>query len=100
MKVLAIIDVAEGAPLDQIKSRMQEELLASWSLFVSGAIREAYLTSSPTRVVFILEADDAPDALKRLQQLPLISAGFFRVSLEELRPFANWSRLFPAGSAE
>ena len=57
-------------------------------------LREAYATAAPTRVVFVLEAEDAAHADNLLRELPLIAAGVFSVELVELRPFVNWSRLF------
>ncbi len=94
MKFLAVIDVAPGAPMDQIRSGLADELRAAWALFAKGALREAYATEVPTRVVFVLEADDAAQANADLRALPLVAAGLFRIELTELRPFANWSRLF------
>lgn len=96
MKILAIIDMAEGAAMDRIRVELVDELKASWALFTGGALREAYATAVPTRVVFVLEARDAADAQASLQTLPLIVAGVFRAELIELRPFVNWSRLFAA----
>jgi hypothetical protein len=94
MKVLAIIDVAHGAPLEKVRATLRDELRGSWKLFEQGVLREAYATGSPARVVFVLEVDDAEGALAHLQTLPLVSAGLLHVELVELRPFANWSLLF------
>ncbi len=94
MKILAIIDVAEGASTERIRAELVEELKASWALFSGGVLREAYATTLPTRVLFVLEVRDAADAQASLQTLPLIAAGVFRVELIELHPFVNWSRLF------
>jgi hypothetical protein len=59
-----------------------------------SVIREAYATGDPTRVVFVLEANDLSTAETALQQLPLVQMGYFSVAYIELRPFANWARLF------
>jgi hypothetical protein len=45
-------------------------------------------------VVFVLEAEDLARADEHLRKLPLIGSGLLRVELTELRPFANWARLF------
>jgi len=94
MKLLAIVDLAEGAPLERVRAELASELKASWALFAADVLREAYATASPTRVVFVLEARDAAAAEGSLRTLPLIAAGLFRVELIELRPFVNWSMLF------
>jgi hypothetical protein len=94
VKVLAIIDVAQGASLEAARHQLAEELKGSWALLASGVLREAYATAAPTRVVFVLEADDVPRAEEHLRKLPLVAAGLFRIELIELRPFANWAALF------
>ena len=58
-------------------------------------LREAYATAVPTRVVFVLEADGVARAEELLRKLPLIASGHLRFDLVELRPFVNWSLLFP-----
>jgi hypothetical protein len=94
MKVLAIIDLAPDAPVEEVRRELPNELKGSWDLFAKGVLREAYLTEIPTRVVFILEAADMTDAEEQLERLPLVAKGAMRVGLIELRPFANWSKLF------
>jgi len=94
MKILAIVEVADGAPLPEIRAGLGEELRGSWSLYVAGHLREVYATETPTRVVFVLEAASAAEAAAHLDALPLVEAGLFTYALTELRPFANWSLLF------
>lgn len=94
MKLLAIVDMAPGADLQTIRNDLAKELSASWALFSSGVLREAYATATPTRVIFVLEADGTGEAEAHLRKLPLVAAGAFRFELIELRPFVNWSALF------
>jgi len=94
MKVLAIIDVAPNASIDVIRAELKKELREAWRLYGSGMLREAYATDVPTRVVFVLEAQDMPHAEEGLRGLPLVASGLMRASLVELRPFTNWSALF------
>ena len=94
MKLLVIIDVAPGTRIEDIRAHLADELKGSWALFASGILREAYATATPTRVVFVLEADDLARAEEQLRRLPLIAAGAFRVEFIELRPFVNWAALF------
>lgn len=98
MKFMAIIDVVPGARLEILRADLPNEVRESWKLFAAGAIREAYATDAPTRVVFVLEAADAAGAAADLNNLPLIRAGLLAYELIELRPFANWSLLFARGS--
>lgn len=94
MKCLAIIDVADKAPIDAIRAGLREELRHSWTLFVEGTLREAYATAKPTQIVFVLEVTGADEAASHLGRLPMIEAGIITFQLIELRPFANWSFLF------
>jgi hypothetical protein len=94
MKWLAIVDVAEGAPISEIRAGLAEELRGSWSLFLAGILREAYATETPTRVVFMLEAASEAEASGHLDALPLVKAGHLTYQIIALRPFANWSLLF------
>jgi hypothetical protein len=94
MRILAIIDVAPSAKLETVKRELVSELKGSWALYASGTLREAYATASPTRVVFVLEADDVAHADRELYKLPLVAQGLFTCELVELRPFVNWSMLF------
>jgi hypothetical protein len=94
MKILAVLDVLPGAPMEIVRANLANELKGSWALFASGVLREAYATATPTRVVFVLEAEDAAHAEEHLRKLPLVAAGHLNLELVELRPFVNWSMLF------
>ncbi len=98
MKVLAILTLVPDAKLQAIRPRLADEIRGSWALYASGVLREVYATDLPTRVVFILEADNASTAERLLAQLPLVAAGAFNTEIVELRPFVNWSTLFSAES--
>ena len=94
MKILAIIDVAPGTQMESVRAKLANELKGSWALFASSVLREAYATATPTRVVFVLEAEGAVHAEEHLRKLPLVAAGHLNFELVELRPFVNWSILF------
>jgi len=96
MKILALITVAAGAGMDSIRNGLVDELKASWELYRSDVLREAYATQSPGRIAFVLEAQDAAHAAQILGRLPLVAAGCFTIDITELRPFGNWSLLFQA----
>ena len=94
MKLLAIIDVEPTADMAVLRAELPGELRGSWDLFSSGVLREAYATATPTRVVFVLEAESVAAGDARLRALPLVAKGVMRIELIELRPFVNWSMLF------
>lgn len=94
MRVLAILTLKPEAKLETVRAELANEIRGSWALYASGVLREAYATQAPTRVVFILEADDAAAAERHLAPLPLVAAGMFQLEFVELRPFVNWSTLF------
>jgi hypothetical protein len=94
MKIQAIIDVASGTSIEKIREELAIEINSAWHLFETGVLREAYATASLTRVVFVLEAEDAKSAHEHLHTLPMVAEGLVRVELIELRPFVNWSLLF------
>ena len=94
MKILALIDVMPGTKLEDLRAELPRELRGSWDLFSQGVLREAYATAVPTRVVFVLEAEDVAHARKTLETLPLIGKKMLGAELVELRPFVNWSLLF------
>jgi hypothetical protein len=94
MKVLAIVDVVPGSDLQALRAELPHEVRGSWELFTKGVIREAYATAEPTRVVFVLEAEDAADAKATLEKLPLLERGLLKAQYVELRPFVNWAMLF------
>jgi len=93
MKILALVSLKKGVPLAQVKPELQAEVQGSWHLYVSGVLREAYLTESATTVVFVMEGPDLQAAAEELGKLPLVAKGLFDVQLHEMRPFANWAML-------
>jgi len=94
VKILVLIDIASGADMSKVRAGLEEELRGSWELFKSGVLREAYATATPTRVVFVLEAESVAEAHRHLSGLPLVSLGLMHSELIELKPFTNWSLLF------
>jgi hypothetical protein len=94
VKILALIDLVPGQRLEDVRAELAQELAASWRLFAGGILREAYATQVPTRVAFVLEAEDLTHAEGQLRGLPLVARGLLTCQLVELRPFVNWSLLF------
>jgi hypothetical protein len=94
MKVPAILTLKPEAKLETIRAELANEIRGSWALYASGVLREAYATEVPSRVVFVIEADNAEAAERHLAPLPLVAAGTLQMEFVELRPFANWSMLF------
>jgi hypothetical protein len=94
MKILALIDVAPEASVGTIRAQIANELKGSRDLFASGALREAYPTGAPNRIVFVLEADSTARAEEHLHKPPLVAVRLLHLELIELRPFVNWEMLF------
>jgi hypothetical protein len=94
MKIMAIVTLASSAKLSEVGRLLKDELRGSWKLFSENIIREAYATDDPARIVFVLETVDVAAARTHVQTLPLVRQGDFDMQLIELRPFANWARLF------
>jgi hypothetical protein len=94
MKLLAILTLKSDAKLESVRSELANELRGSWALYSSGVLREAYATEVATRVVFVIEADNAAAARCHLVALPLVATGTFQMEFVELRPFVNWATLF------
>lgn len=94
MRMLAILDLAPGAPMETVRAQLDSEIKGSWALYASGVLREVYATPVASRVVFVLECENQAAAEQHLRQLPMIASGLFRMEFIELRPFVNWSRLF------
>jgi len=94
MRVLAILTMKSDANLESVRSDLANEIRGSWALYSSGVLREAYATEVATRVVFVIEADNAAAAKCHLVALPLVAAGIFQMEFVELRPFVNWATLF------
>jgi L-lactate utilization protein LutC len=94
MKVLATLTLKSDANLESVRSELANEIRGSWALYSSGVLREAYATEVATRVVFVIEADNAAAAKCHLVGLPLVAAGMFQMEFVELRPFVNWAALF------
>jgi hypothetical protein len=94
MKVLAMLTLVPKANLETVRVELADELRCSWALYSCGVLRELYATEDSTRVVFVMEADNAAAAKRLLAPLPLVAAGMFQMEVVELRPFVNWSMLF------
>jgi hypothetical protein len=48
MKLLALIDVVQGADIGKVRAGLEEELRGSWELYKEGVLREAYATEAAT----------------------------------------------------
>ena len=94
MKVLALLTLKSQVKPESVRAELANEIRGSWALYASGVLRETYATEVPTRVVFVIEADNTAAAKHHLALLPLVAAGMFEMEFVELRPFVNWSALF------
>jgi hypothetical protein len=94
LKLLAMIDLKPGSRMETVRSELANEIKGCWELYLSGVLREVYATAIPTRVIFVLETDDVAAAQRHFAKLPFVVEGLLHIEWVELRPFANWSKLF------
>jgi hypothetical protein len=40
MKILAVLDLAPGAPIETVRAQLESEINGSWALYASGVIRD------------------------------------------------------------
>ena len=44
MKMLAMLDLAPGLPVETVRVQLDSEIKGSWALYASGVLREVYAT--------------------------------------------------------
>ena len=95
MKFLAIEkEVAGVKPQDFNNKLKQEESLKVWELYQTGIIRELYFRSDLNTAVMVLECQDAQQAKKFLDTLPLIRENLITFEVIPLIPYPGFGRLF------
>ena len=64
-----------------------------WELQQDGRIREIYFTADG-EAVLLLELRSAAEARRVLATLPLVRAKLIEFTIDELRPYSGFARLF------
>ena len=94
MKLLALLNMAEGAYVQDILEHRHEHLHAIWALYSQGFIREMYARNDKFGAVYVLEANSREDAMDMLGKLPLVKTGQVEVECMRLEPFTVLETLF------
>ncbi len=94
MKILAMERELPGVQPDQFAQHLKPEALRVWGLYSSGALREMYFTRDGSEAVLMLECSDEHEAVRLLDELPLVRAGLIRFDIFPLVPYTGFARLF------
>ncbi len=94
MKILAIFTLKAGVSLAEALPLIADEERMAWRMYLSGQLRETYLSETSGMVIDLFEYESIPALQQALLQLPLMKAGMLKATYHELRPFKNWESLF------
>jgi hypothetical protein len=94
MKILAIEKELSGITEAQVQPYLKPEAARVYELNQAGVIRELYFDQDKHIAVLMLECQDAVDARKVLDTLPLVKARIIDFDIFPLIPYSGFSRLF------
>ncbi|HEY5551941.1 MAG TPA: muconolactone Delta-isomerase family protein [Opitutaceae bacterium] len=94
MRILAIERDLPAPPAPNIKELLRAEAACVWDLQKRGIIRDIWFTVEGHNAVIMLECRDATEARQHLATLPLVQAGAIDFSIQELRSYDGYERLF------
>jgi hypothetical protein len=96
VKILAIEKEMPGVSPDDYKPHLRAEARRVWELYQLGVFREIYFDSDSHSAVIVMECQDADEAKRYLDTLPLVGEGLIRFDVMRLEPYSGFSRLFSA----
>lgn len=94
MKIIAFFKLKKGVELAQALPYLADEEKMAWQLYLSGKLREFYLTSTPGLVIDIFEYESLDAFHHDMKQLPLMRANLLEIAAYDLLPFKNMEFLF------
>jgi hypothetical protein len=95
MKILALeIEVSSVRDEQFTMELLVEESKRVWTLYMEGTIRELYFTKDGYEAVLMLECEDAEEAQRVVDSLPLVKAELIKFRLLPLAPYDGFARLF------
>ncbi|WP_298144465.1 hypothetical protein [Flavobacterium sp.] len=94
MQLLVKWNVVEGTDPTAVINLLPKEEFFAWNAYLSGTLRQFWLTQNPGEVIMIQEFDSLEHAVKANQNLPLMKAGMLKATWFELKPFQSWEFLF------
>lgn len=95
MKILVLLGPAPGASPDKMGPHLAAETQHAYDLYKSGVAREIYFRQDTPGAVMVFECKDAAEAAEIANSLPLAKAGFLKIDIIPLAPFAVWDKLSP-----
>lgn len=94
MKILALEEEVPGVQDTSFTPFLRDEARRVWELMQEGVIRETYFDQNRHTAVLILECEDAKEAERILDTLPLVREGLITFQAIPLVPYSGFSRLF------
>jgi hypothetical protein len=94
MKILAIEKEEPGVAPERFKPLLRAEAEEVWGLYRKGVVREAYFDADRHAAILVLECEDAEEASRVLDSLPLVKEGLIRFDVTPLVPYDGFGRLF------
>jgi muconolactone delta-isomerase len=94
MKILAIEKELDKKPAADMAPLLEREARRAWELYQSGTFREIYFMQEHRLAVIMLEAENAAEAKKALDSLPLVKEGYIDFDVMPLAPYPGFARLF------
>jgi hypothetical protein len=92
MKILAMETELQSPAGEGSADLYKHEARQVYALYLSGALREIYLTQANSAVL-VLECESLAEAERLLNTLPLVQAGAIAFTVHELRPYRGYGRL-------
>ena len=80
MKILAIFRAKIGVSMSQVLPHIAEEERMAWAKYLTGELRETYLTSQPGVVLDMFEAPSVAELQQEMLALPLMRAGLLEAT--------------------
>jgi muconolactone delta-isomerase len=94
MKIIAIEKMLKDVDDKNDRQLLMDEARTAWRLQQEGWIRELYFHTEERKAVLFMEAGNAQEAKRILDQLPLVQGGFAEFEFLPLRAYDGYARLF------
>ncbi len=94
MKILAIETPSPEADAAAFRPHLRSEALRIHELWQAGIVRDVYFRQDCPNAVLVLECQDAAEAERVLQSLPLVHEHLITFELMPLRAYSGFARLF------
>jgi hypothetical protein len=94
MRFILLVNIKQGADMDQVKSLREAEVRQIWSLQKAGIIRAMHLRADEPGVVCEMECGSPADVKQHMGTLPMQRAGLNEYSMISLNPYSSYETLF------